>query len=74
MGVCASPRRTAWLVSVALPIEASSPGEAVQEFWSYVDSLGPRELPAFVCPVDDELAMRAYVLGKPTDLDPEQDE
>jgi hypothetical protein len=66
--------RESWLVSVALPIEASSRGEAVREFWSYVERLGPRELPAFVCPVGDELATQAYVLGGPTDLDPEQDD
>jgi hypothetical protein len=29
-------------------------------------------LPAFVYPGDDELAMRAYVSGTPTDLDPDQ--
>jgi hypothetical protein len=63
-----------WLVSVALPIEAASPAEAVRAFWSYVDELGPRELPAFVSPTHDELAMRAYVLGEPANLDPEEDD
>jgi len=63
-----------WLVSVALPIEAASPAEAVREFWSYVDQLGPRELPAFVSPARDELSMRAFVLGEPANLDPEEDD
>ena len=65
--------RAAWLVSVALPIEASSAAEAVREFWTYVDKLGPRELPAFVWPPGDELAMQAYVLGDEASLDPEED-
>jgi hypothetical protein len=54
------------MVSVHLPIEASSPAEAVREFWTYVMRLGPRELPAYVHPAGDELAMREYVDGKPT--------
>lgn len=64
----------AWLVSVDLPIEAPSPAEAVRLFWSYVRQLGPRELPAFVSPAGDELAMQAYLLGEPANLDPEEDE
>lgn len=63
-----------WFVSVDLPIEADSAAEAVRHFWSYVMELGPRELPAFVSPADDELAMQAYVLGEQTNLDPEEDE
>jgi hypothetical protein len=63
-----------WFVSVALPIEASSRAEAVREFWTYVDKLGPRELPAFVWPKGDELAMQAFVLGAETNLDPEEDD
>jgi hypothetical protein len=63
-----------WLVSVDLPIEAYSAPEAVRAFWSYVYQLGPRELPAFVAPSDDELAMQAFVLGAETNLDPEEDE
>jgi hypothetical protein len=63
-----------WLVSVALPIEAASPAEAVRVFWSYVDQLGPRELPAYVSPARDELSMRAFVLGEPANLDPEEDD
>ena len=66
-------RRQRWLVSVDLPIEADSPAEAVQLFWSYVSELGPKELPAFVCPAGDELAMQAYVLGAEVNLDPEEE-
>jgi hypothetical protein len=65
-------RRATWMVSVDLPIEAESPAEAVRQFWSYVRELGPRELPAFVSPIGDELAMSAYVLGGETNLDPEE--
>src|SRR5262249_44730996 len=50
-----------YLVSLDLPIEARSPAEAVRGFWSYVRELGPRELPTFVAPAGDELAMRAFV-------------
>ncbi len=63
-----------WLVSLDLPIEASSPAEAVRSFWTYVTQLGPAELPVFVAPADDELAMQAYVQGELTELDPEEDE
>ena len=62
-----------WLVSVNLPIEAESPAEAVRVFWSYVGELGPRELPAFVSPSGDELAMQAFVLGEEANLDPEEE-
>ncbi|GAA4247105.1 hypothetical protein [Dactylosporangium darangshiense] len=65
-------RRT-WLVSVDMPIEAASPGDAVRAFWSYVRELGPAELPAFVWPAGDELAMQAYVLGAEANQDPEED-
>ncbi|WP_091647002.1 hypothetical protein [Micromonospora pallida] len=67
------PRRT-WLVSLDLPIEAASPAEAVRIFWSYVRELGPRELPAYVSPSGDELAMQAYVLGAEANQDPEEDD
>jgi hypothetical protein len=63
-----------WLVSLDLPIEASSPAEAVRVFWSYVRELGPRELPAFVSPAHDELAMQAFVLGAEANQDPEEDD
>jgi hypothetical protein len=66
--------RSTWMVSLDLPIEASSPAEAVRVFWSYVMELGPRELPTFVSPAGDELAMQAFVLGEEANLDPEEDE
>ena len=66
--------RADWLVSVSIPVEAHSPAEAVREFWTYVAELGPRELPAFVSPAGDELAMQAYVLGVEAKLDPEEDD
>ncbi|HEX6077028.1 MAG TPA: hypothetical protein VFZ32_17420 [Micromonosporaceae bacterium] len=68
-----APKRN-WLVGVELPVEASSPAEAVRLFWSYVREFGPRELPAFVSPSGDELAMQAYVLGEEANLDPEEEE
>ena len=70
----ADPEPARWLVSIALPIEAGSAGEAVREFWTYVEKLGPRELPAYVWPRGDELAMQAFVLGAVTNLDPEEDD
>lgn len=66
--------RATWLVSLDLPIEAPSAAEAVRVFWSYVMELGPRELPAFVSPAGDELAMQAYVLGEEANQDPEEDD
>ena len=66
--------RKPWLVSVAMPIEAASPAEAVRQFWTYVAELGPAELPAFVWPSGDELAMQAFVLGVEANQDPEEDE
>jgi len=65
--------RTNWLVSLDLPIEAPSAAEAVRLFWSYVRELGPRELPTFVYPTGDELAMQAFVLGAQANQDPEED-
>jgi hypothetical protein len=62
-----------WLVSVALPIEAATPAEAVREYWRYLAELGPAELPAFVSPIGDELAMTAYVADGVAPLDPEED-
>jgi hypothetical protein len=67
------PRAT-WLVSVALPIEAGTPAEAVRQFWSHVRELGPAELPAYVWPSGDELAMQAFVLGAEANQDPEEDD
>jgi len=66
--------KKAWLVNVALPIEAESPAEAVGEYWRYVAELGSAQLPAYVCPVGDELAMTPFVAGAPTNLDPEEDD
>ncbi|MFV2017631.1 hypothetical protein [Micromonospora sp. LOL_023] len=66
-------RRT-WLVSLDLPIEAPTAAEAVRLFWSYVRDLGPRELPTFVYPSGDELAMQAFVLGAEANQDPEEDD
>ncbi len=66
--------RQTWLVSLDLPIEASSAAEAVRQFWTYVTDLGPRELPTFVSPAGDELAMQAMVGGVEVNLDPEEDE
>ncbi|MFE9689060.1 hypothetical protein [Micromonospora sp. NPDC005806] len=68
------PARRSWLVSLDLPIEASAPAEAVRLFWSYVQELGPRELPAFVSPAGNELAMQAFVLGAEANQDPEEDD
>jgi hypothetical protein len=66
--------RQTWLVSLDLPIEAASPAEAVRQFWSYVQELGPAELPTYVSPAGDELAMQAFVLGAEANLDPEEDD
>jgi hypothetical protein len=62
-----------WLVSVDMPIEAASAAEAARLFWSYVYELGPQELPAFVSPAGNELAMQAFVLGAEANQDPEED-
>ncbi len=70
----ADPARQTWLVSLDLPIEATSAAEAVRQFWTYVAELGPRELPTFVSPAGDELAMQAMVAGVEVNLDPEEDE
>ncbi|WP_232533980.1 hypothetical protein [Plantactinospora sp. KBS50] len=72
--VAAPGTRRSWLVSVDLPIEASSAAEAARVFWSYVLELGPRELPAFVSPARNELAMQAFVLGAEANQDPEEDD
>jgi hypothetical protein len=70
----AGPDRQTWLVSLDLPIEAATPAEAVRQFWSYALELGPAELPTFVSPSGDELAMQAFVLGEQANQDPEEDE
>ncbi|SNY05448.1 hypothetical protein [Paractinoplanes atraurantiacus] len=68
------PNRPTWLVSVALPIEATTPAEAVRQFWSHVLELGPAELPTYVWPSGDELAMQAFVLGVEANQDPEEED
>jgi hypothetical protein len=68
------PQRKEWLVSVALPIEAGTPAEAVRQFWSHVQEMGPAELPTYVWPSGDELAMQVFVLGEEANQDPEEDE
>jgi hypothetical protein len=73
VGGVQSGSRSEWFVSVALPIEAATRADAVREFWTHVAKLGPRELPAYVWPRGDELAMQAFLLGEETNLDPEED-
>ncbi|WP_433298371.1 hypothetical protein ACQP2F_43275 [Actinoplanes sp. CA-030573] len=68
------PAAPSWLVSVALPIEAATPADAVRQFWTHMVELGPRELPTYVWPSGDELAMQAFVLGAEANQDPEEDE
>jgi hypothetical protein len=63
-----------WLVSVTMPIEAATPAEAVRQFWSHVSELGPVELPTYVWPLGDELAMQVYVLGDEANQDPEEED
>ncbi|MFI1991316.1 hypothetical protein [Actinoplanes sp. NPDC020271] len=69
-----APAKRNWLVSVAMPIEAPTPAEAVRQFWSHVNELGPRELPTYVWPSGDELAMQAFVLGVEANQDPEEED
>jgi hypothetical protein len=69
-----APERRNWLVSLNLPIEAPTATEAARVFWSYVMELGPRELPAFVSPTENELAMQAIVCGEAANQDPEEDD
>ena len=66
--------RKNWLVSVAMPIEATTSAEAVRQFWSHVLELGPAELPTYVWPSGDELAMQAFVLGAEANQDPEEED
>jgi hypothetical protein len=63
-----------WLVSVTMPIEAATPAEAVRQYWSHVSELGPAELPTYVWPLGDELAMQVYVLGDEANQDPEEED
>jgi hypothetical protein len=70
----AAADKQSWLVSVALPIEAATPAEAVRQFWSHLLALGPAELPTYVWPYGDELAMQAFVLGEEANQDPEEED
>ena len=72
--IAADRQRKSWLVSVAMPIEASTQADAVRQFWSYVAELGPAELPTLVWPSGDELAMQAFVLGVEANQDPEEED
>ncbi|WP_433827393.1 hypothetical protein ACQP2E_35855 [Actinoplanes sp. CA-015351] len=72
--LAAQSDKKSWLVSVAMPIEATSPAEAVRQFWSHVAELGPQELPTYVWPSGDELAMQAFVLGAEANQDPEEED
>jgi hypothetical protein len=73
-GVAGPGSAPTWLVSVALPIEAATPAAAVRQFWSHVLELGPGELPTYVWPYGDELAMQAFVLGEEANQDPEEED
>ena len=73
LGAGPHDRRT-WLVSVALPIEAGTSADAVRQFWSHLLELGPAELPTYVWPSGQELAMQAFVLGEEANQDPEEEE
>jgi hypothetical protein len=76
LGGSAAPTgaQPSWLVSVTLPIEAATPAAAVRQFWSHVLELGPVELPTYVWPYGDELAMQAFVLGEEANQDPEEED
>lgn len=74
LGGATRPGLPTWLVSVALPIEAPTPAEAVRQFWTHVRELGPAELPAYVWPSGDELAMQVFVLGEEANQDPEEED
>jgi hypothetical protein len=61
-----------WQVELCLPIEAASPADAVRSFWTYINELGPSELPVFVAPIGDELALTPYVHSDPAIFDPDE--
>ncbi|WP_025272137.1 hypothetical protein [Haloglycomyces albus] len=65
--------RRDWIVNLSVPIEASDPAEAARRFWSYVQQLGPTELPLFVAPYGEEIQGEAYLLGQPHEQDPEDE-
>ncbi|MCH7232456.1 hypothetical protein L0U85_16580 [Glycomyces sp. L485] len=68
----AAERRSDWLVSLSLPVEAGDRAEAVRRFWSYARTLGPTELPTFVAPYGRELEGTAFLLGAEHEQDPEE--
>jgi hypothetical protein len=68
----APERRSDWLVTLSLPIEAVDRAEAVRQFWSYIRSLGPKELPTFVAPYGRELEGTSFLLGVEHEQDPEE--
>lgn len=65
-------RRSDWLVTLSMPIEAVDKAEAVRRFWSYIRSLGPKELPTFVAPYGRELEGTSFLLGVEHEQDPEE--
>ncbi len=65
-------RRSDWLVTLSLPVEAVDRAEAVRQFWSYVRSLGPTELPTFVARYGQEIDGTAFLLGAEHEQDPEE--
>lgn len=65
-------RRSDWIVTLSLPIEAVDKAEAVRQFWSYIRSLGPKELPTFVSPYGRELEGTSFLLGVEHEQDPEE--
>lgn len=65
-------RRRDWLVTLSMPIEAVDKAEAVRQFWSYIRSLGPQELPTFVAPYGRELEGTSFLLGVEHEQDPEE--
>jgi len=64
--------RSDWLVTLSMPIEAVDKAEAVRQFWSYIRSLGPKELPTFVAPYGRELEGTSFLLGVEHEQDPEE--
>ncbi|SDD29916.1 hypothetical protein [Glycomyces harbinensis] len=68
----APERRSDWLVTLSMPIEAVDKAEAVRQFWSYIRSLGPKELPTFVSPYGRELEGTSFLLGVEHEQDPEE--
>jgi hypothetical protein len=68
----APERRSDWMVTLSIPIEAVDKAEAVRQFWSYIRSLGPKQLPTFVSPYGRELEGTSFLLGVEHEQDPEE--